>query len=50
MYTIKKFKQQWDISLSKSYAHAFQAALSNFDTYKNTKKPLKEKKPAFAGL
>ena len=50
MYTIKKLKQQWDISLSKSYAHAFKSALSNFDSYKNTTKPLNTKKPAFAGL
>jgi hypothetical protein len=50
MYTIKKIKEKWDISQSKSYARAFKAALSNFDTYKEKTNSLKMKRPALAGL
>ena len=50
MYTIKKFKQVWDISLSKSYANAFKAALTNFDTFKEKSNAPKTKRPAIAGL
>lgn len=50
MNTIKKIKQKWDTSLSKSYASAFKAALVNFDKYTDNSDSTKAKRPAFAGL
>lgn len=50
MNTVKKMKQKWDMSLSKSYAQAFKAAVVNFETYKDKSISIETKKPAFAGL
>ena len=50
MNTIKKIKQKWDVSLSKSYARAFKSAVLNFETYKVSSEYMDIKKPAFAGL
>jgi len=50
MNTIKKIKQKWDISLSKSYANAFKSAVVNFETYTISPNCEDIKKPAFAGL
>jgi len=50
MNTIKKIKQKWDVSLSKSYASAFKSAALNFEAYKTGHEYMGIIKPAYAGL